>query len=215
MAAEEDLTQFVREALAQGQSRAQIEAVLGQAGWRPEQVRRALHAFADVPFPVPVPRPRPYLSAREAFLYLVLFTALYISAYNLGALAFHFIERAFPDAAAGAPDSDARRQAIRWAVANLLVSFPLFLALSVSRERALAKDPTRRGSRVRKWLTYLTLFLGAGVLLGDLIALVNGVLSGDLTTRFVLKVAVVAAIAGTAFGYYLGDLRQDEREDES
>jgi hypothetical protein len=94
MAAEEDLTLFVRESLSRGQSRAQIEAVLAQAGWRPEQVRRALGSFADVAFPVPVPRPRPYLSARDAFLYLVLFTALYVSAFNLGSLAFQFIERA-------------------------------------------------------------------------------------------------------------------------
>ncbi|MEO6462133.1 MAG: DUF5671 domain-containing protein, partial [Candidatus Eisenbacteria bacterium] len=171
-------------------------------------------AYADVAFPVPVPRPRPYLSARDAFLYLVLFTALYISAFNLGALLFTLIDRAFPDPAMRVVDSGFR-QAIRWALANLIVAFPLFAALSVSVQRAIDRDPTRRASRIRKWLTYLTLFIGAGVLIGDVIALVNGLLSGELTTRFVLKVLVVAAIAGTAFGYYLSDLRKDEKEDEA
>ena len=66
---------------------------------------------------------------------------------------------------------------------------------------------------MRKWLTYLTLFIGASVLLGDVIALVNGVLKGDPTLRFLLKCLVVGAIAGTAFAYYLADLRQDEREE--
>jgi hypothetical protein len=51
------------------------------------------------------------------------------------------------------------------------------------------------------------------VLIGDVIALLNGVLKGDPTLRFLLKCFVVAAIAGTAFVYYLSDLRQDEREE--
>lgn len=212
MNADDELISFVREALLRGLPRAQVEQALLQAGWRAEQVRRALGAYADVAFPVPVPRPRPYLSARDAFLYLVLFTALYISAFNLGALLFQFIERAFPDPAMR--DAQAGfRQAIRWALANLLVAFPLFALLSVSMQKAIDRDPTRRASRIRKWLTYLTLFIGAGVLIGDVIALVHGLLSGELTTRFLLKVVVVAAIAGTAFGYYLWDLRQDEQED--
>ena len=213
--ADDDLHDFVRDALARSVPRVQVEDVLLRAGWRADQVKRALASFADVPFPVPVPRPRQYLSARDAFLYLVLFTALYISAFNLGALFFQFIERALPDPAQRYPDASALRNAIRWSIANLIVAFPLFLALSVSMQRAIDRDPTRRGSRIRKWLTYLTLFIGAGVLIGDVIALVNGVLSGDLTTRFVLKVIVVAAIAGTAFGYSLWDLRQDEREEEA
>jgi hypothetical protein len=91
----------------------------------------------------------------------------------------------------------------------------LFVWLTVSMQRAVARDPLRRASRIRKWLTYLTLFLGAGVLIGDVIALVNGVLQGELTTRFLLKVLVVAAIAGTVFGFYLTDLRKDEKEDDA
>ncbi len=215
MTVEDELAGFVREALARGVPRALIEQTLIEAGWRPEPVRKALAGFADVAFPIPVPRPRPYLSARDAFLYLVLFTALYISAFNLGVLGFHLVDRAFHDPAVAYPEAEALRRGLRWAVANLVVAFPLFLALSVSLQRGIDRDPTRRASRIRKWLTYLTLFLGAGVLIGDVIALVHGLLSGDLTTRFALKVMIVAAIAGTAFGHYLRDLRQDEREQAS
>ena len=212
MAADDELNRYVREALAHGMPRPQIEDTLGRAGWRTEEVRRALGAWADVPGPVPVPRPRPYLSAHEAFLYLVMFTALYISAFSLGDLLFKFIERAFPDPAMRF-EAESFRRGVRWAVANIVVAFPLFTWLTWLMGRAIARDPLRRASRVRKWLTYLTLFLGAGVLIGDLIALVNGVLSGEMTTRFVLKVIVVAAIAGTIFGAYLTDLRKDEKEE--
>jgi len=95
--AAQDLDLFVRDALQRGRSRASIEKALMAAGWEPEQARAALAACAEVDFAVPVPRPRPYLSAREAFLYLVMFTTLYLSAYHLGALLFELINRRFPD----------------------------------------------------------------------------------------------------------------------
>ena len=61
MAAEEELSGFVREALAKGLPRTQIEEVLLKAGWEPAQVCGPLAAYADLDFPVPVPRPKPYL----------------------------------------------------------------------------------------------------------------------------------------------------------
>ena len=46
--------------------------------------------------------------------------------------------------------------------------------------------------------------------MGDLIALLNGLLSGELTTRFILKTLCVGLIAGTVFGYYLWSIHRDE-----
>ena len=66
---------------------------------------------------------------------------------------------------------------------------------------------------MRRWLTYLTLFVAAAVLVGDMITLVNNVLGGELSIRFVLKVLVAAVIAGTIFGFYLHDLRREEKEE--
>ena len=64
---------------------------------------------------------------------------------------------------------------------------------------------------MRRWLTYVTLLLAAGIVIGDLIALLYNVLGGELSTRFLLKVLVVGAIAGTIFAYYLTDLRREEK----
>lgn len=213
MAGPDELTDFVQASLHQKIPRSQIQEILMRAGWEHDQVQRALARFAEVEFPLPVPRPRPYLSAREAFLYLVMFATLYTSALALGGMGFAFIERAFPDVARPVTD-ESFRSAVRWALANLLVAFPVFAALAVSTQRATLRDPARRASRIRKWLTYLTLFLGAAILIGDVIALLNAVLKGELPTRFVLKVLVVGGIAGTAFGYYLRQLRRDEAREE-
>lgn len=205
----QELEQFVRDALARGSSRERIESVLVEAGWARDQVSSALAAYAEVEFDVPVPRPRPHLSARDAFVYLVLFTTLYISAYNFGHLLFSLINRAFPD------PSDRNQMfasGIRWSVASILIAFPLFLVMSSRIARSLREQPVKRLSAVRRWLTYLTLFLTAVVLIGDLITLVYQVLGGSLTVRFVLKVLVVGIIAAAIFGYYLWDLRRDEAE---
>lgn len=214
MAVPEPLLAFVKEALARGMPRAEIEAVLRQAGWEKEQVTAALRAYAEVSFAIPVPRPAPYLSAREAFLYLLLFSALYLSVYNLGKLLFQFINLALPDPAATdwSDRPEYFRRAIRWSVSTLAVAFPAFLYLQRFTGRELQRDPTKRASKVRRWLTYLTLFVAASVIMGDLIALLNGLLSGELTTRFLLKVLVVAGLGGAAFWYYLRDLRQEEAE---
>ena len=214
MAISEDLLEFVRDALARGLPRAQILDVLHKAGWTTEQTRGALAAFAEVEFPIPVPRARPYVSAREAFMYLVLFGTLYVSAYHLGSLVFDFINRAFPDAAAQTfqVSDEYIRQSMRWAVSALIVSFPVFLYMSWLTGRAIGLDPTKRASKIRRWLTYWTLFVAASALIGDVTTLVYNLLGGELTVRFVLKIATVGLMAGTAFTYYLRDLRLDEAE---
>ena len=213
MAAErKDLDQFVRDALIRGESRPAIEAALASAGWAPEQVRDALEAYAPVVFPIPVPRPRPYLSAREAFLYLLLFAALYVWAFHLGDLLFDLINGALPDPADATYGVDHRGQSMRLSVASIVIAFPLFLFVARLLSRELARNPVKRQSVVRRWLTYVTLFLAAGVLVADMITLVYHLLGGELTLRFVLKVLVVAGIAGGIFGFYLRDLRREERE---
>jgi hypothetical protein len=185
-----------------------VEDVLSRAGWSGDQIRNALQGYADVEFPIPVPRPKPYLSAREAFMYLLLFSTLYLSAFNLGVLVFYYINLAFPDAAQ--MYNEYARQGVRWALSSLIVSFPVFAYVSSIVGRSVRKDPGKRRSNVRRWLMYLTIFAAASVLIGDFITLVYNVLGGELTTRFILKALTIAVIAGTIFGYYLSDLRLED-----
>lgn len=204
---DDELNRFVRDALADGSTRAEIETALRQAGWRQAQADSALGAYSTVDFAVPVPTPKQYVSAREAYLYLILFSTLYLGAYALGSLAFNFIEQAFPDAIRRNYGSD---KSIRWAISMLVVASPIFLFTADRVRRMLTSDPAKRGSPTRKWLTYIALFIAAAFLVGDVVTLVFWALSGELTERFLLKIATVAVIAGATFGYYLLDLKRDE-----
>ena len=212
MAINEELTGFIREALNLGLPRDEIRGALSQADWSDEEVEAALRSFAAVDFPIAVPRPRSSLSAREAFQYLVLFGTLYISAYSLGSLFFQFINLAFPDPLWSQNEIDAIPEAIRWAIASLVVATPVFLFTTRTISREIALAPLKRTSPVRRWLTYLTLAIAAGVLIGDSTTLVHSLLAGEATARFLLKALTAGGIAGSVFVYYLRDLRRDEKE---
>ena len=166
-----ELLSFVRTALEKGESRQSIHSALLAAKWQEAEVKKALAAFAEVSFPIPVPKPKPYLAAREAFLYLLSFITLYISAFSFGALLFQFIDRWFPDASRVFYGQDISLSSLRMAIASLIIAFPLHLLLMAKLMKSAARDPERSQSLVRKWLTYLTLVVVAGVLIGDAISL--------------------------------------------
>ncbi|WP_394537469.1 DUF5671 domain-containing protein [Lysobacter enzymogenes] len=207
------LERFVHQALTSGQSRQSTAQALVAAGWSEAQVRGALGAYADSDFPVPVPRPRVSVSARETFVYLLTFSALYVVAFHLGDLWFDLIEFYLPDPiepyaywGSGVDDS------LRSSVAALAVAFPLFAWLCHRIDADVRRNPGQRLSPVRRWLTYLTLFLAAAALICDAAALLYHWLGGELSLRFGLKALAVAVVAGSAFGYYIRDLQREETQ---
>ena len=102
-----------------------------------------------------MPRPTPYVHAREAFLYLISFIALYVSAISFGYLVFGLIDRAFPDALDFRDRYPSGGEAT--SIASVIVAFPLYLFLMKRLSTEVAVDPDKRLSLVRRWLTYLTL----------------------------------------------------------
>ena len=203
-----ELRAFIKEALEKGHDRQEIRRVLLEAGWQDSEVRSGLSGFAEAGLSIAVPRPAPYLYAREAFLYLVSFIALYVTAISFGILVFGLIDYSFRDALDSREGFSTENGAT--AIASVIVAFPLYLFLTRWLGRLVAADPERRQSLVRRWLTYLTLVVGAGIILADLIALLANVLTGDPTLRFALNTIAILAITGCIFGYYLWDMRQTE-----
>jgi hypothetical protein len=207
-----DLHAFVREALARGTSRDDVRRALRDARWPEDEIEAELAAWHDAGLGFPVPRRRLGFSPREAFLYLLLFVALYLVAFNVGSILFAWIERSWPDPAMSASEEywDRTQDWVRFALSCVLVAFPVYLYTSRITGRAVAVDPEKRNSGVRRWLTYLTLFNAACVLIGDFIAVLQGLFRGELTARFLAKAAVVAAIGSWLFAHYMGGLRRDE-----
>lgn len=207
------LIQFVRDALLAGKSRTEIRSALRDSGWSPGEIDTALATFSEIAFTPPIPRPRLRLTARDAFVYLLLFTALGISAGHLISLIFSILDLMLPAPADYAYLERYAADRIRWAIATLVVSVPAFVWITLYTDRKIAQDAGHQRSLVRKWLTYLALFVAALGFFGDAIYVIYSFLKGEITLRFILKAATVALVSTIVFFHYLRGLEdfRDER----
>lgn len=155
---------------------------------------------------------------RDFFIHVGAFGALYLAAIALIMLVFRMIDFAFPDALQNNYYySDPYSGPMRFAIASLIVLVPLFLFLMRMIQKEARRNPERRDLGVRRWLTYITLFIAGFTILGDLIALLNSFLGGALVQTFLLKVLALLVIMGAGFWYFILDIRGywQERENTS
>lgn len=147
---------------------------------------------------------------KEVFLHLLAIVTLYFSAGSFTALVFQYINLWFPDPLDGYVYYAASYSygVIRFAISSLIVAFPVYILTSRHLTKLYSVNADARTMGIRKWLIYLTLFLAAMVIIGDLIALVNHLLGGELTTRFIMKVLTVFFVAGSILFYYQWDLKR-------
>lgn len=148
-------------------------------------------------------------SPKDFFFYIGSIVALYVSAVGIIALLFQLINILFPDAVSGMYGSYGYTSGLRSALSALIVAFPIYVFLTRAINREISLVPQKGESLILRWLTYVTLFLAGVTVAIDLIALINTFLSGEITTRFVLKVAVVLVVALMIFGYYVFDLKRE------
>ena len=147
---------------------------------------------------------------RNVFLHLFAMVALYWSAISFITLCWQYINYYLPDPVLTRYASSYNLGSIRFAVASLIIIFPLFILASWFLNKIYRAESAVRESKTRKWLIYLTLFVAALVIIGDLIFVINMFLGGEITLRFILKALSVLLVAGLVFGYYLDDVRRQE-----
>jgi len=151
---------------------------------------------------------KPQTTAKDFFVYLGTVILLYASFSSLLVLLFNYINYLFPDALTdGYYNYDPYSAAVRSALAVLIILFPVFYAATRYINKDLRAHPEKQEMPIRKWLLYLTVFLAACIVIGDLIILVNTFLNGEITMRFVLKVVTVLLLTGLALTYYVLDLK--------
>ncbi len=146
-------------------------------------------------------------TAKNFALQLGSLASLYLSLSFLIVLLFGIISILYPDATNDYWMVEQSHSSVRLGIAMVLVFFPAYLVLTrlVNIARRSESDGVYLG--LTKWLIYLSLLVGGGVLLGDLVAVIMGFLEGELTQRFVLKALVVFFVTGIAFYYYILDAK--------
>ena len=144
---------------------------------------------------------------KDFFVFIGAMAALYASAVSLINLLFEIINASFPDPLSFSYDNFS--SGMRWSIASLIIVFPIYIFLSRFINKDLAANFLKKNLGVRKWLTYLTLFVAGVAIITDLILLINTFLGGEITARFAFKILAVLIVAGTVFAYYFYDLKRD------
>ncbi len=145
-------------------------------------------------------------TAKNFALQLGSLITLYVSIGAITTLLFGVVNVQYPDAALGYYNYESSASGIRFGIALLIVFFPAYVILT-RMVNTIRRSEHGTYLTLTKWLIYLSLVVGGGVLLGDLVAVINSFLNGEMTIRFILKALILFVVTGCAFVYYLFDAR--------
>ena len=140
-----------------------------------------------------------HTTPKDFFLHLSATVVLYAVAIALINLSFSVINYFRPDQLAGYFSSGS----VAWPISMLVVLVPILYVLEWLIKRDIVRMPEKKDIWIRRWRIYLTLFLAGALIVGDLIALINVYLSGEITARFGWKILAILIIAGAIFKYYI------------
>ena len=143
-------------------------------------------------------------SAKDFFLNLGAIVALYTVVISLLNLLFTIINNVYPQITNSYYYVGS--QSISWPVAVLIIFFPIFIFLMWLLEKNYVVEPEKKNLPVRRWLTYITLFIAGIVLAGDLVMVIYYFIDGqDLTAGFLLKALSVLVVTTAVFLYYISE----------
>lgn len=137
---------------------------------------------------------------KDFFLYLFGAITLYLSATMLVTLWWQLINGWLPET--GPYALTATGNALRWAVAIIVVTFPAYVIAMWWIGKDVDREPGKKEIWVRRWFIWLTLFVAASVSLGDLAVILYNLLGGEIALRFILKAVVVGLVAKGVFWYH-------------
>ncbi len=147
--------------------------------------------------------------ALDVFVYLGIAISLVVSITNLLQILFAAIDRKFVDILSATQYVDTTYADVRFAIASLVVMFPIYLGLSWYTSRDIKKFLYKQDIPVRKIMVYCTLFVSVLTLTGTLVSLIYTYLGGELSVRFGLKAGSIFVVALALFSYYYYSLRRD------
>jgi len=145
--------------------------------------------------------------AKYAFFYMLSLVALIFMALSTGMIIFQIINKNIKDLVdMYSYDSTA----LKFAISAIIISTPIYYVLMWLIGKSLFEGKLSKESEIRRWLSYLILFIASVVMIGWLIATIFSFLNGELTLKFILKSLTSIIISATVFTYYFYDIRRAE-----
>jgi hypothetical protein len=149
--------------------------------------------------------------AKYAFYYLLSLIALIFTAFSVGLVIFSIIDKTIPDAVSNYYVNSVDGP-LKFAISALLIAGPIFFLISYLISKGLRQGELSKDSGLRRWLTYFILLVSSVIILGVLINVINSFLSGELSSRFILKALSVFVISAITWSFYFYDIRRSNPE---
>ncbi len=146
-------------------------------------------------------------NAKYAFYYLLSLVTLIFMALSVGMIIFAIIDKSIVDVLrAYTNHSDGQ---LRFAISALIISTPIYYTISYLINKGLKRGELSFSAAIRRWLSYFILLISSLIIVGVLIAAINVFLSGELSSRFILKALTIFIISAFVFSFYLYDLKRE------
>lgn len=156
---------------------------------------------------------KPKTTPKDFFLHLGAIVALYISVTSVLTLIFAVIDQLYPPPFGY---GDPYASGVSLAMAMLIVAFPLYILFMRIISGIEKISPEKRELSVRKWLTFITLFVAGIVIAIDLIVLLQKFFAGEeITLSFALKVISIIVVLAAVFGFYLREIHRATTDDDT
>ena len=148
-------------------------------------------------------------TVKDIFVYLGIFITLIVSVYNIIQIVFAAIDIKWKDLATITYNYDIYNDGVRFAVASLLVLYPLYVLFSFIASKDIMLHLAKKDLRLRKAFVYSALFITACTMIGTLISIIYTFLGGDLSIRFGLKAIFIIFLSAVIGGYYYYIAKRD------
>ncbi len=148
------------------------------------------------------------------FLCLGVLVTLITSVVSFLNLVFDTLNKRFPDVLNSNYQygySTYEYEGIRMALATLIIFFPVFVTVSYFWKKFSEKGIGHIDEIIKKWVVYIILFFSSIVIVVDLVTLVKYFISGEITTRFILKVVIALVVAMFVGVNYIFELKNKKK----
>lgn len=145
------------------------------------------------------------LTPKFFFISLGIVVSLITSVVSALVLLFESLNNKFPDVLNSVYQygfNSYNFETIRASLATLIIFFPVYLFISYLWIKECKEDIGYLNLTLRKWMIYFIMFLATLVIVIDLVTLVKYFISGEMTTRFILKVIGALFIVFLVDFYY-------------
>lgn len=142
------------------------------------------------------------LGPKEVILQILSIAALYVSVGAFFGVMFAFIDALFPGVVTTVGIFDVPNSSVRFAVATLIIAFPIFVWLSRVVEQHVATLGAGTEFLTRKWLLYITIAIAGAAIAGTAIGVLYSYLNGEITARFISKALTIVLVAAAGLTYY-------------